>query len=187
MNNYNHTQPTEGHKAMQAAAAMTMNQLEEHYYEITDLYDLAEELLSTVESDFCKDPEAQLAIVEPLIDEIEAAADVLSEEYMQIVENNVARKPNGKIEAALRRAYTAIDAYHKRAEKAAGKTVQGFRNLADPIVKKLVRQLEVVVAALVDFAELSLNRIMTNSYAEKLRQHHEKLSQILLGIGQGAN
>lgn len=187
MDRYNQTTTSKGTSTMKAAAAMTMNQLEEHYYEITDLYDLAEELVGTVESDFCKDPEAQLAIVEPLIDEIEAAADVLTEEYMHIVENNIPRKPNGKIEAALRRVYTAIDAYHKRAEKAAGSAAAGFRNLADPIVKKLVRQLEVVVAALVDFAELSLNRIMTNSYAEKLRLHHEKLSQILLGIGQGAN
>jgi len=179
-------QSTEGMKAMQAAA-MNMNQLEEHYYEIVDLFDLAEELIATVESDFCKNQEEQRAVVEPLIEELEASAEILTEEYMYIVENNVARKPNGKVEGALRRIYTAIDAYHKRAEKAANEAVTGFRNLADPIVKKLVRQLEVVVASLVDFVELSIERIMTNHYAEKLRMHHEKISQMLHGIAQGAN
>lgn len=168
-------------------AALKMTQLEEHYYEITELYDLAEELVNTVESDFVADPEAQMKVVEPLIEELEAATDILSEEYMNIVENNTPRKANGKVEGALRRIYVAIDAYQKRAAASANNAAQGFRNLADPIVKKIVRQMEAVVAALIDFVDLSLGRIMSSSYAEQLRARQEKIALILHSIGQGAS
>ena len=181
-------QNTETHKGMIGMqAALNIDQLEEHYYEITDLFDLAEELVATVESDFIDDAEAQLKLVEPLIEEIEEATEVLSEEYMLIVENNKPRQKNGKVEGALRRIYVAIDAYHKRVDASASKAASGFRNLADPIVKKIVRQMEAVVAALVDFVDLSLERIMSTNYAEALRQRHNKIAAMLHGMGQAAN
>ena len=164
-----------------------MMQLEQHYYEMTELYDLAESLIDTVEDERTQNPEAQLTVVEPLIDEIGEATDVLTEEYMAIVEGQKPRSRNSKMEGALRRIYVAIDAYHKRAEKAALNTGTSLRNLADPIVKKIVRQMEVVVAALIDFVELSLDRIMSSSYAEELRQRQEKISIMLHAIGQGAS
>jgi hypothetical protein len=177
-----YTESTKGTIGMQAA--LNMNQLEEHYYEITDLYDLAEELVATVESDFVDDAEAQLKIVEPLIEEIEEAAEVLTEEYMLMVETPKPRQKNTKMEGALRRIYVAIDAYHKRVEASTTKAASGFSNLADPIVKKIVRQMEAVVAALIDLVDLSLDRIMSGHYAEALRQRHDKIAAMLHNIGQ---
>lgn len=161
-----------------------MAELEQHYYEITELYDLAEELVDTVEHELVENPEAQLAIVEPLIDEIGEATDILSEEFIAVVESQKPRKSNSKVEAALRRIYTAIDAYHKRVEESTKNVATGLRNMADPIVKKITRQLEAIVATLVDFVELSLDRIMTNSHAEALRKRQEKIAAMLHQMGQ---
>lgn len=167
----------------------SMAELEQHYYEMTELYDLAEALVETVESEFIDNPEQQLAIVEPLIDEIGESTDILTEEFMKIVEGKKPRKSNPKMEGALRRIYTAIDAYHKRVDASLQGAKTGFRNIADPIVKKIVRQMEAVVAALIDFVELSLDRIMHHSYAEELRKRQEKIAMMLhnLGHGQGAS
>lgn len=163
-----------------------MAELEQHYYEITELYDLAEELVDTVESEFVQDPQAQLALVEPLIDEVGEATDVLSEEFIGIAEGRKKASAT-RIEGALRRIYTAIDAYHKRVDAALDGVKTGFRNIADPIVKKLTRQLETIVAALIDFVDLSLDRIMSHSHAEELRKRQEKIALMLHQIGQGAS
>lgn len=170
-----------------AAAAASFNQLEEHYYDITSLYDLAEALVETVECKAQQNPEAQLAIIEPLVDELTEAADILTEEYIAVLEGNKPRKANKKIEVALRRIYMAIDAYHTRADAAVSLAAGGVRNLADSIVKKITRQMEVIVAALIDFVDLSLGRIMSSSYAEELRQRQEKIALMLHSIGQGAS
>jgi sugar-specific transcriptional regulator TrmB len=161
-----------------------MAELEQNYYEITELYDLAEELVNTVEA--ADNPGDQLELVEPLINEVEEAADILSEEYMELAERQGKSPNKTRIEGALRKLYTAIDAYNKKVNLKAGAAVEGFRNMADPIVKKITRQLESVVAAFIDFVELSLNRIMSQSHAEELKRRQEKIAMMLHQIGQGA-
>ncbi|MAR56624.1 MAG: hypothetical protein CMM93_05520 [Rickettsiales bacterium] len=161
-----------------------MAELEQNYYEITELYDLAEELVDTVE--LSEQPEAQLALVEPLINDVEEAADILSEEYIVIAEQQGKSVNKKRIEGALRKLYTALDAYNKKVTAHVGDAVEGFRNAADPIVKKILRQLESVVAAFIDFVDLSLSRIMSVSHAEELKRRQEKIAMMLHQIGQGA-
>lgn len=156
-------------------------EMEQHYYEITELYDLAEELVDTIESELVQDQELQMQLVEPLINEIGDAADMLSEEFITIAENQGQGKPQSKtrIEGALRKIYTAIDAYHKRVNASLGESNMGFRNIADPIVKKITRQVEVIVTALVDFVALSLDRIMQKSHVEELKKRQEKIAMMI--------
>lgn len=155
--------------------------MEQHYYEITEIYDLAEELVDTVDSELVQSPHQQLEIVEPLADEIADAADVLADEFIAIAENKGKGKPKNKksIEGALRKMYMAIDAYHARVDATLEQATQGFRNIADPIVKKITRQIEVVVACLVDFVQLSLDRIMQKSHVEELKQRQEKIAAMI--------
>ena len=69
---------------------VSVEELEARYADITALYDLAGELVETVESDFARTSEEQWSIVEPLINEIGDATDVLTEEFMHIAEARVA-------------------------------------------------------------------------------------------------
>lgn len=160
-------------------------ELEEKYYEITELYDLADELVGTVESEFATNPEAQFELVEPLIDDVGAATDVLTEEFMVIAESNGRTRNKNKIEGALRKIYRAIDAYHARVDASVGESKTGFRNIADPIVKKLKRQMESVIATFIEFVELSLDRIMHKSEIDDLKQRQEKIAMMLHNIAQG--
>lgn len=160
--------------------------MQQHYYEITELYDLAEELLNTVDSELVRQPLEQLAIVEPLVEVIGNAADVLTEEFIAIAENNGRSAPKNKsrIEGALRKIYSGIESYHMRVNAGLSEGMVGIRNIADTVVKKLKRQMEVIVAMLVDFVELSLDRIMQKSQVEELKLRQEKIALMLHQFGQ---
>ncbi|MCI5049955.1 MAG: hypothetical protein MRY32_06450 [Rickettsiales bacterium] len=159
----------------------TMQELEQSYYEITDLYDLADELIATVDPEIVDNPAEQLAIVQPLAEEVGDAADILAEEFIAIAENNGQGQAQNrtKIEGALRKIFSAIDAYNVRVNAEVHDAAQGIRNVADTIVKKLKRQIEVVVATLIDFVELSLDRIMQRSHVEEMKRHQEKIALMI--------
>lgn len=167
-------------------AMASMADLQEKYYEITELYDLAEELVDTVESEFVQSPAQQYALIEPLAEEVSEAADILSEEFITIAEAQGKTRNKGRIESALRKVYRAIDDYNRRAQEKVGDAVGGFRNIADPVVKKIKRQLETVIAAFIEFVDLSLDRIMHKSEIEALKQRQEKIALMLHQIGQQA-
>tara|TARA_B100000029_G_scaffold404083_1_gene404017 strand:- start:448 stop:978 length:531 start_codon:yes stop_codon:yes gene_type:complete len=157
--------------------------LQDKYFEITDLYDLADELLDTVESEFVVNPEQQLEIVEPLVEQIGDAADVLSEEFITIAEGKHTGSKS-KIEGALRKIYVAIDDYKERASKFSSNATDAIRNIADPIVKKIKRQMESIVANFMEMISLSLDRIMHKAQVEELKQRQQHIANMLSQLGQ---
>jgi hypothetical protein len=165
-------------------AVQTMSEMEQKYYEVMDLYALADELVSTVESNLVTDPEAQLALVEPLVEVIGASTDVLTEEFIALCDGKANRKTvaKKKIEDALRQVYVAISEYSAKSAE----VVQGVSNVAEPIVKKIKRQLEVVIAAFIDFVALSLDRVMQKHDVEELKQRQEKIAMMLHSVSQQA-
>lgn len=67
---------------------MKQEDLERHrrnYEELLHLYDMAEKLLESVEHDSVSDPNLHLDIIEPVIEQIEEAANYLTEEYCNFV------------------------------------------------------------------------------------------------------
>ncbi len=167
---------------------MQFETLEDNYFEIEALYDMAEELLDTVESDFVKDPEAQLTLVEPLAAQIGETADILCDEFMAHAEASAAGKKHqgnkNKVEGALRKAFAAIEEYRANVMEMGEEGYNGLRNIADLVAKKIKRQLEAVVAIVIDFVELSLDRIMHKSAIEQLKQRQEKIAMMLHNLGQ---
>ena len=162
---------------------LSIEEMEIKYNEITQLYDLAEELLSTVESDFVKNAEAQLDIVEPLISEIGDATDVLSEEFVLIAES-VKQKVQSKasktrIEAALRKVYVAVQDYQKRVKDVSKKTHGAILNIADPIVTKIQRQVEKIVAVFLEFVQVSLQSLMSKAEVEALKARDSRIALMM--------
>lgn len=160
-----------------------IEELEARYQEITTLYDQAEELVATVESDFVKNPQAQLDLVEPLVREIGDATDVLAEEFVLVAESKKFKTANKaskkRIEGALRKIYVAIGEYKVRA-KATGKKAQGaIQNIADPIIAKIQRQLEKVVVVFMEFVQASLFNIMNKAEAEALRARDTRIAMMM--------
>lgn len=161
--------------------------LELKYHDVTELYNLAEELINTVESEFVQDPESQLALVEPLIEAMGESADALTEDFIHIAghDKKVNARRKGRVEAALRRIYVAIDDYQDRVAKSGKKISKSLMNIADPIVERIKRQVEVIVSHFVDFVDISLDRIMQKTHLEELKQRQEKIASMLYHAGYG--
>lgn len=157
----------------------TTEELEQRYNEISELYDLAGELVDTVESELAIDHEEQLKLVEPLIHEIGEATDILTEEFVLIAESTKPKKKNRAskphIEAALRRIYTAIHEYRTRV-RGAGKQAA---NIADAIVTKIQRQLERVMVIFLDFIQISLANLMGHAELEALKVRDARIALMM--------
>lgn len=88
----------------------SMKRFEKTYNNIIKFYDFAEELVDSVEGE-PNDPEGQLEFVEPIIEQIEEATDVLAEEYRHFVQSGKGQPDKvtkQKIEKALAQLYLAI-------------------------------------------------------------------------------
>ncbi|MGE0753849.1 MAG: hypothetical protein AB7L92_01670 [Alphaproteobacteria bacterium] len=168
---------------MQKAKEYSIQELEQKYDTIAALYDMAEDLVGTVESDLVKDPQAQLKIVEPLINDIVDATDVLSEEFILIAEskkkNIQSRASKQHIEAALRKLYLAIGNYNKRVQVNSKKARTILKNIADAIVKKIQRQVEEVVVIFLEFIQISLQSLMNKADLDELRLRDARVALMM--------
>jgi len=155
----------------------TMQVWEQKYYDITELFALNEELMATVEQS--ANPEAQMQVLEPLIEAIGESADVMTDEYIGLCQGKPARKQSakGKVEGALRKIYIAANEVETR--------LRETKNAALAVIKKIKRQLEVVVSNFIEFIPLSLDRIMQKHDMDELKQRHANIALMLHGMQQG--
>jgi len=161
----------------------SMDDFEARYHEITALYDIAEELVGTVESDLVSDHGVQLEIVEPLINEIGDATDILTQEFIYIAESRK-NKTSGKInknhiEGALRKIFTAMNEYHTRVRDLGKQAHGSIMNIADPIVKKIQRQIEQIVVIFLEFVQLSLHSIMNKTELDLLKARDARVALMM--------
>lgn len=168
--------------------AHNLADLELKYHDITALYDLAEELADTVESEFITNQDEQLAVVEPLIEQVGESADILSEEFLVILESKgkTSLASKKRVEQAMRKMYAAIEGYKKRVEASKKKASESLKNIADPVVEKIKRQIEVCVTVFIQFIDISLDRIMQKEQIEELKKRQERIAIILREFHQNA-
>jgi len=161
----------------------SLEDLEARYYEITKLYDVAEEILATVESKLVSDADMQMEIIEPLVNEIGDATDVLAEEFMLIAENKkgklTSKASKSHIEGALRKVFTAITDYQNRVNNVTKKAHGAILNIADPLVKKLRRQVEQVLVIFLEFINISLQAIMNKNELDSLKQRDARVALMM--------
>jgi len=159
-----------------------MEDLETKYNDITVLYEYAEELVSTVESQFVADGDEQLAIVEPLINDIGDAADILSEEFILIAESKKGKankSSKSRVESALRKIYVAISDYQARVNAISQKAHGTLKNIADPVVAKVQRQVEQIIVVFLEFVQISLYSIMNKAEVEALRVRDTRVAMMM--------
>lgn len=160
----------------------SIDKLEQDYHEITELFQLADDLIMTTEHEAIEDKDGQIDLVEPVVSALAESTDNLSEEFFVLAEGKPSRKKasKGRIENALRKIYMAITEYNENI-KGCAETV---KRVTDPIVTRIKRQLEVVVATLVQFVTLSLDLIMQKNDIEELRQRQERIASMLQHASQ---
>lgn len=162
---------------------VSIDELEARYGEITSLYDLAGELVETVESDFVNTPEAQWTIVEPLINEIGDATDILTEEFIHLAESAKRGMPGkaskSRIEGAMRRMYAAVNDYRERVKNVTKQAYNALENIADPIVGKIQRQVERVIVIFLEFVQLSLASVMNQVELSQLKAREARVALMM--------
>ena len=93
------------------------DQLTDTYHKLVSLYDLAEEMISTIDHPDIIEPEEQLLFMEPLVEDIEKATDILTEEYRRFAENTIGKNAqnimNEKVENALCLIYQVLEELKK--------------------------------------------------------------------------
>ena len=159
----------------------SLEEMEVKYNSVTTLYDLADELLATVESPFVKDAEAQMDLVEPIINEISDAADVLAEEFIHIADSRGGNIKANKtrVENALRKVFNALNDYQARVQKGSKKMAGGLKNIADPVIAKIQRHIEEVVVVFLEFLSLSLASIMHKQQLEAVRVRDPRIALMM--------
>ncbi len=161
----------------------SMDEYETKYLEITQLFDYAEELVATVESKFVSNPERQVDIVEPLINEIGEAADILCEEFLLIAESKrkktSSRANKSHIEASLRRLFAALTDYEGRVRDVTKKAQGSIMNIADPVVSKIQRQVEEIVIMFLEMLHISVHSIMSKSEYDALKARDARLALLM--------
>jgi hypothetical protein len=166
----------------------SIGELEARYNEITQLYDLANELIETVLDKDVADADAQMAAVEPLAAEVLEAADILTEEYIMIAKGVRAKNLHGmskaKMEGAIRRIYGAIAAYRVHMKNTPS-LLKNLKNAADAVVNKIQRQVERVIAVVIDFVQLSLASLMGKAELEVLHIREANVALMMHQMSQG--
>lgn len=156
---------------------------EAKYDEIALLYDLADDLLSTVESPLVSDPEAQLDVIEPLISEIGDAADVLSQEFICIAESKKTKAPmkasKTMIESGLRKLFAAVNDYQNRVRDINKQAHGSIMNIADPIIQKIQRQIEKVMVIFFEHINISLQSLMGKAELEALKGRDSRIALMM--------
>ena len=161
----------------------SIEEFETMYNDITVLYDFAEELVNSIESPLVADANMQLSIVEPLINEIGDATDMLTQEFILIAEakknKNANKASKAHIETGLRKIFAAINEYNNRVRDISKKAHGAIMNIADPVVQKIQRQLEKVVVIFFEFVHISLQSVMNKTELEMLKLRDARVALMM--------
>jgi len=153
------------------------------YNDINFLCDYAEELLATVEHTALTEQQAQLELIEPVVNEIADASDVLSEEFLMIAESKKNRA-SGKfskkrIEVALRKIYAILNEYQAEVKEAAQTVGNSVIAATNQIIKKIQQQLDKIVTMFFEMAQISLQSIMSKSELDSLKSRNSQLAVMM--------
>ncbi len=154
---------------------------EEKFRKIIKLYDVAEELLQTVEQQSEVDPEIQLNLVEPMVEAVEESADALSEEYSCLAEGDsgVTKINKKRVENNLRKIFGAINQYKENVKQQTAQVAASVKKLTDEVVARLRTALEDVVAIFLEAVHISLDLIMQKQEIEEMKKRNLRLATLM--------
>ncbi len=161
-----------------------MEEYRQQYDELMKLYDYADELVMTIESDFVDSAQAQLSLVEPLISQLEESTEVLTEEFIHFADGKDQKASRGRIEKALRKVYTSIDDYTLKLHGSLKKKARGVQNIADAIILRIKEKMEEVIVIFLHFTQLSLDRVMHKHELEEIKRNQQHVFFQLHNLSQ---
>lgn len=156
-------------------------QLEQNYEDVIAFYDMADDLIATVLESPKEVQEEHFRLVNPLVEQLEESADVLTAEFIGLAEGKeTAASSRSRVEAAFRKVYAAMDDYQKRAAQSVGTVTQKVT----PVFDGIKRHVEKVITFFFGLVELALDRIMQKNDLEQLKKREEKIAGMLHTMSQ---
>jgi len=83
------------------------------------------------------------------------------------------------VETALRKIYVSVTEYQAKVCATSKSATSALKNIADPIVAKIQRQVEQVVAIFLEFVNISLYSIMNKAEVEALRVRDTRIAMMM--------
>lgn len=157
-------------------------QLEASYEQVVSLYDAADALIASVKAAPQDSQEAQYRMVAPLVEQLESSADILTEEYIHLAENDSGvpcARSRKVVESTLRKTLIAIDSFFKAAAENHRSELNGIFGAVLPLVQTAKQQLFKVIGAFAELIDLSLGRILSKSDTERLKSEEPKVAEML--------
>jgi hypothetical protein len=132
-------------------SAPTAAEYDEAYQEILVIYDIAEELADTPNHPLARFQDEQVAIIEPLVDEVLDAADELSQGFCEFVQQSDKAKAAStfNMRGAFKRMFKAVNHTITQIQEAGGEIAENLTATVVPTLEKLVRHTEKVFSRLV--------------------------------------
>lgn len=160
-----------GVKVQHNTMSATVEKHEQQYNEIVKLYDIADKIVGTVEHPKINEPETQLKVVEPLVMQIEETADVLTEEYINVLKTDGVPAPQtrSRVETALRKMHAAIYEYNKKTAERTKRIYKNVYNMADPLVNELKQLIEKITTVFMELVQLSIEKILPKWELEEMK------------------
>jgi polyhydroxyalkanoate synthesis regulator protein len=95
---------------------LTEAQQEELYGEIMKFYDLAEHVIDVIERDGAANPELEIKLAEPVIEQTQDSAEMLAEAFIAYANNaqEATAEDRKKVETALRKMFAKILAFKEQ-------------------------------------------------------------------------
>lgn len=132
-------------------SAPTAAEYDEAYQEILVIYDIAEELADTPNHPLARFQDEQVAVVEPLVDEVLDAADDLSQGFCEFVQQpDKGKAANAfNMRGAFQRMFKAVNRTISQIQEVGGEVGENLTATVVPSLEKLVRHTEKVFSRLV--------------------------------------
>ena len=159
-----------------------LNELKTSYDEITALYDVADDLIASVEEAPDEQKEFQFTLTNPLVEQIEESTDLLTEEFINFAEGKkkrFRRNPKRSIEAAFRKIYAAMEQTVNQIVNHNNPVAKTVASRLSPLLDIIKRQVEKVISIFVGIIDLALESIMPHTDLENLRQHEERVAEFM--------
>ncbi len=153
---------------------------EDQYRKIIELYDVAEQLIQSVEAAEIEYMEAQLSIIEPVVENVNESADVLTGEYSIFATHDADPRKikRNYVESAIRRIFASIEEYKARVGNS-GALRQLLALTVDPIINKLKNLAEEIIIVFMKVVSIVLEKILHKHEAEELKKRKKEIALLI--------
>lgn len=152
-----------------------------NYRTILSLYDVAQELVNTVEHPEAADLDTHLDMIEPVVECVEESAEVLTTEYAHLTEGTKGAKKikRKNVESALRKFFAVLDEFKHKSADLKGPSFISITKIVAPVIEKLRAAGEQVVAIFMQVVDVALDQILHKSEIEAVKRRNQVIAAMM--------